>query len=235
MLYFSPLIRRSLFVLLFITGGVQAAEECRPATDDKKPQYLVTYGSHIHDLMQVSQAQKPQLEIPVWVKDYKRGWFMRSKHTDEKKMTRLGVAPSNNDRFNGVLISTSTKMLSTYDKKSPCRVKVNRSQLQTMNNIAVPTEGEFWIYQVRDFKYTVKAPEADYQIMQSYIDRFLTNCIQQAKRFNLGSFADACVTSTKNWSKHWANDRRAPLEKQIVQTQPQKVDNLLKKYEGKLF
>ncbi|OED43285.1 hypothetical protein ACH42_10465 [Endozoicomonas sp. (ex Bugula neritina AB1)] len=232
MLDLPSIMQRSLLVAL-LTPGWGLASECFPTPDSKKPQYLVAYGSLLYEESRLRKVQQAKLELPVWVEGYKRGWLLRTK-PDSLKLTRLGVTPSAGDKFNGVLLSMEVGKLTSLDRqaKLECRTQINKDSLKAMNDKALP-DGDFWIYQAQ--KKYISPPAGEYPIMQTNVDVFLTGCMEQAERFKIKDFADICLSTTKNWSMHWANDRRSPIDQKIVQTKNKQVDRLLEKLEGDLF
>ena len=236
MLDLTSIMQRSLLVSLLVSllmPGWTLASDCFPSPSDKKPQYLVAYGSLLYEDARERAEVKATLEVPVLVKGFERGWFMRSKPESEKRVTRLGAFPSAGDKFNGVLISLSASKLHSVDRQGSltCRVKIDPAKLRSMNGMTIPADGDIWIYQTtQKFK---KNPTSAYRIMRSDMDVFLTGCIEQAAFFKLKAFSDQCVTTTTNWSKHWSDDRRDPNK--IVQTKNKQVDDLLKKYKGDLY
>ena len=172
--------------------------------------------------------------MPVWVEGYKRAWQLRAK-PDSIQMTRLGVIPSDGDKFNAVLISLPAGKLTSIDRKAKleCRRKIKQNSLKAMNDKGIPADGDIWFYEAQP-KH-VDRPADEYPIVQSNIDVFLTGCIEQSERFKIKDFADLCVSTTKFWSVYRANDRRTPLDQKIVQTKNKQVDKLLKKLKGDLY
>ena len=233
MLDLAKLMQCCLATVFLLPIGV-SANSCFPVPDSKQTQYLIVYGDLMYEEARLDRLGQSVLELPVLVDDYKRAWQVRAQ-PDSLKFTRLGVVPSKEDSFNGVVVAVTTDKLTSIDHSSAleCRVKIDREKLQSMSAVPVPAEGEFWIFEAK--KKNVRGPTANYPIMQSKVDIFLTGCIDLTKHFKLKKFADLCVTTTKNWSPNWSNDRRQPIQVKAVQPKNKQVDELLEKLEGGLY
>ena len=107
-----------------------------------------------------------------------------------------------------------------------CRALVPPSDIQMLDGSAVPDQGEIWIY--------VQAPESDhppdarFPIVQSYVDLFLSGCIELARRVVMEDldFLAACVSTTQGWSAHWVNARIYP-RRPVHQPDAARIDGLL--------
>ncbi|USE36037.1 hypothetical protein [Endozoicomonas sp. SCSIO W0465] len=224
-----------LLNILCLTPVTSMANECFPALDKAKSQYIVGYGNLLYEQSGKSTEVGFQSEVPVWVDGFRRGWQTRTRQENNVKVTELGVIPLVGGRFNGVLISLPVNKIKSIDRqqKLTCRVPVNPAQLTSMNNEKIPGNSQFWLYQTQN-KYCNK-PAGSYPILMSDVDEFLTGCIEQADRFGLKSFARECVATTWDWSSHWVNDRQHPLKTKPAQIRRQQVDQLLETLEGNLY
>jgi hypothetical protein len=90
-----------------------------------------------------------------------------------------------------------------------------------------PETGQIWIYVSKP--EAVDPPDADYPIVQSYVDIFITGCLQLAERVvgQNEDFAEQCITTTSGWSPHWVNDRLLPRRPFIHQPNASEIDRLL--------
>jgi hypothetical protein len=70
-------------------------------------------------------------------------------------------------------------------------------------------------------------PSVRYPIAQSYVDIFLSGCLEQEERYNLKDFARQCITTTTDWSEHWANDRIYPRQPFFYQPRSSAIDKLI--------
>jgi hypothetical protein len=93
--------------------------------------------------------------------------------------------------------------------------------------------GQVWIY-VNKPK-AVAAPNATYPIVQSYVDIFLSGCLEQEQRFELKDFAQRCIATTHDWSEYWVNDRIFPRRPFVYQPKAPQIDSLLSKYLPQYF
>ncbi len=223
--------------VLVVSGCSEQDTEqaCFPSLDDQQPQYVIGYGNLLYEATRKLKLEDAsRAKVPVIVNGYQRGWIARSK-PDGVKSTGLAVTPMDGKRFNGVLLSVSPRTIKGMDRKESgvCRVSVPRKQLLSMTTEPLPEKGQFWIYLVQEKQ--LNKPAANYPILQSRVDEFLTGCIEQGERFKLAGFSEQCVKETDGWSVHWSNDRARPLGGKPVQTRFREVDRLLEKLEGNLY
>lgn len=223
-----PKVTGPALSVVLLTAPSVLANTCFPPPDKSVPQYVVGYGSLLYE--QVARAD-PGPAMPVWVYGFRRGWLSRTHQDNFVRLTELGAVPFIGARFNGVLIGVPPTGIRVIDRQQPqaCRVQISSSQLEAMNNVGVPSSGQFWIYQTQ-VKY-INKPAGSYPILMSEVDQFLTGCIEQGQRFDLKSFAADCVATTWNWSVHWVNDRYHPLKGRPTQVRGQQVDQLLESLE----
>ena len=68
--------------------------------------------------------------------------------------------------------------------------------------------------------------------MQSYVDIFLSGCIELQERVSDPDvdFVDQCVLTTDGWSKHWVNDRIYPRRPYQHQRNAFQIDRVLRKH-----
>lgn len=227
---------RQLGVLLsfLLLSGSGLAEECFPEPDDSKPQYMIGYASYLYEEARKNSEVQLKLDAPVWVEGYKRGWLTRTK-PETIKMTELGVVPSDGSRFNAVLMSVQAGDLSGMDKnkKYYCRVKVDASKIKPMTGKKAADNAEYWIYQTR--KKQVNEAVSNFPVYQSFVDEFLTGCVNLSNRFKLPEFANQCMETTAGWSESWVNDRQRPISGKSIQARKKEVDDLLMKYQKQYF
>ena len=230
-----PKVTGPALSVLLLTAPSVLANSCFPPPDKSVPQYVVGYGSLLYEQVASPGRVTSEPAIPVWVYGFRRGWLSRTRQDNFVRLTELGVVPFVGGRFNGVLIGVPPTGIRVIDRQQPqaCRVQISSTQLEAMNNVEIPSSGQFWIYQTQ-VKY-INKPAGSYPILMSEVDQFLTGCIEQGQRFDLKSFASDCVATTWNWSVHWVNDRYHPLKGRPTQVRGQKVDQLLESLEGPLF
>lgn len=93
-----------------------------------------------------------------------------------------------------------------------------------LDNSLIP-EGEFWIYVNR--ATNIAPPSTALPIVQSYVDVFLSGCLQIERNYSIDGFTRECVRSTGGWSKHWVNDRIYPRRPLAEQPNAKAIDTLL--------
>jgi hypothetical protein len=87
--------------------------------------------------------------------------------------------------------------------------------------------GQIWIYV--SMPQSVAIPNSQYPIVQSYVDIFVSGCLEQEQRFGLPEFAQQCLSTTPIGPKHWVNDRIYPRRPFNFQPKARQIDNLLSK------
>ncbi|MGI9279643.1 MAG: hypothetical protein ACR2PX_08425 [Endozoicomonas sp.] len=230
-------VKRWLAVVfcLGLSGSLWALDSsCFPKVDTGQPQYLVASGMMMLEAAREKKLNKAEVELPVWVSGYQRGWMAR---VVEKAPARtvLGVTPEEGKLFNGLLLASSDRQISSLDRNETrtCRTLIDVRQLKSMAGGHLPDKGQFWIYVVKP--KSKSKPVSKYPIQQSDVDNFLTGCLEQSKAFSLPQFAEQCVDTTVGWSDHWTNDRERPSGGKLVQNKRVQIDKLLERLEGGFF
>jgi hypothetical protein len=206
----------------------QPAElDCHPAADPKQPQYVVGYGSLMQDESRKRTSPLAGPAHPVEVKGYRRGWFARGDSVGFSA-TYLGVASDPASRVNAVIYRVEVDELNATDQReaSYCRVRVTLADIEPLEKTPFDLAGSAaWIYVNRP--ESVATPSARYPIVQSYVDIFVSGCLEQEQRFGLKDFARECLATTRDWSEHWVNDRIYPRRPFIYQPRARQIDSLL--------
>lgn len=222
------------FCLVLPISSWALDSSCFPGVDSRQKQYLVASGTLILEAAREKKLNKDEVEFPVWVSGYQRGWFVR---VVEKSPTRtvLGVSPKEGKLFNGLLLASSDQQIRSLDRTETlnCRVLINVRQLKSMAGGQLPGQGQIWIYVVKPGN--MNKAVGKYPIQQSDVDNFLTGCLEQSKTFSLPQFSEQCVDFTVGWSEDWANDRERPTSGRLVQNKRKQIDRLLERLEGDLF
>lgn len=203
-------------------------QACHPVVDVGQAQFLVGYGS----LMQIQSRQRTTVVsgagIPVRVSGYVRGWNVRGSLVD--MTTYLGVTPNLAGRFNAALyrMPDRQEVLATDLRESGyCRVQVAPNQIEMLGLDAPPT-GQVWLYRVRDGQAML--PDRAYPIVQSYVDVFLSGCMEVGEESGVPDFAAECVQSTQDWPQYWVNDRIMPRRPALHQPLAGRIDRLLERW-----
>ena len=201
---------------------------CHPLPNISKAQYIIAYGSLMETKSKNGTDSTSGKNRPVSVNNYQRGWFSRGDETG-LSTTYLGVIKNLNAYFNGTIFPLATSAsLKNYDKREKyyCRVSVPKKYIHTLDCSSLP-EAEFWIYVIKpEF---MANPSEKYPIVESYVDIFLSGCIEIEHKFHLKNFAADCVSTTSHWSTHWVNDRIYPRRPFAFEPNALEIDTLLKK------
>lgn len=214
----------SCALFMAISPLLFAANECHPPIDRSLPQYIIGYGSFMNE--QSKRATDPDAGngFPVWIKGFKRGWFSRSGTAGGP--TFLGITTQEDAELNAAIYPIFASAMDKYDQREDtyCRQAVPINQLRSLTDKSLP-KGQMWIYV--SSKESIKLADANYPLVQSYVDIFLSGCLQLERQFQLHDFAKACVTTTDNWSTHWENDRIFPKRPWQYQPDAVAIDKLL--------
>ncbi|MES2142579.1 MAG: hypothetical protein V4471_06855 [Pseudomonadota bacterium] len=220
----------SLFFLMLLSISNSYASgmvsHCHPLPNSNKAQYIIAYGSLMETKSKNGTDSTSGENRPVSVTNYQRGWFSRGEAIG-LSTTYLGVIKNLDAHFNGTVFPVATPAsLKNYDKREKyyCRVSVPKETIHTLDcsNLA---EAEFWIYVIKP-EFMAK-PSKKYPIVESYVDIFLSGCIEIENKFHLKNFATDCVSTTRNWSTHWVNDRIYPRRPFVFEPNALEIDNLL--------
>ena len=200
---------------------------CNAQPEPGQPQYIVGYGSLMQDESRKRTSPQAGPAYPVEVSGYRRGWFEAGTPAGFST-TFLGALPDPRSHLNAVIYRVEASELKATDQReaSYCRKSVPASDLTMLTKAQFdPRDGQTWIYASRP--ELVVAPSARFPIVKSYVDIFLSGCIEQEQRFELHGFAQKCLTSTHDWSEHWVNDRLYPRRPFIFQPRSREIDLLL--------
>jgi hypothetical protein len=105
---------------------------------------------------------------------------------------------------------------------------VPASQVKPLGPVfTLAPDAQAWIYVSRG--PAVQLPNAKFPIVQSYVDVFLSGCLEQEERSGVAGFARECIATTSGWSEHWVNDRLYPRRPFVYQPKARDIDRLLSK------
>jgi len=209
--------------------------ECNATPDAGRPQYIIGYGSLMQDESRKRTSLRAGPAHPVEVRGYRRGWFARGESVGVST-TYLGVLLNRESRLNAVIYEVDPAELLATDQRerSYCRVPVSIPDVTPLEGGFFPPPGaQVWIYANRP--ESVARPDSHYPIVQSYVDIFVSGCLEQEQRFGLVDFARQCLSTTADWSEHWVNDRIYPRRPFIFQPRARQIDDLLSKQLHRYF
>lgn len=199
---------------------------CHPTPSPQLDQYIIAYGSLMETKSKQGTDSSSGANKPIRVSHYQRGWFSRGDSIGFST-TYLGVVKGTNAHFNGTFFRLTTPdSLKNYDKREKyyCRVSIPISYIHPLNSNELPC-GEFWIYELKP-KFSAQ-PSEKYPIIESYVDIFLSGCLEIQKKFHLSHFAEECIDTTTHWSPHWVNDRIYPRRPFVFEPNALAIDRLL--------
>lgn len=181
------------------------------------------------------------INIPVRVSGFKRTWTARGRTTVSLSTTFLAANEDRGSFLNAVIFNApNVETVEKYDKREGgyCRYNVpwkditilrgNISDNGTFPSDSDLSQSEFWIYVILP-KYS-EYPDHEYPIVQSYVDVFLSGCIQLEQKYGLSNFSDECFTSTFGWDSPWVNDRLQPRRPWTYEPNFWWIDQLIAKH-----
>ena len=204
-----------------IDAGV---DTCHPVPKADTPQYIIGYGSLMEETSRQRSIPEATEVVPVRVQGFRRAWIAKGTAIG-LSTTFLGVTKNSRSAMNAILFPVDRDMARVDARENGyCRVPVTKSQIDTLDLSPVP-DGEIWLYANK--QQNMASPSAAYPIVQSYVDVFITGCLQIGEKFQLADFARECIGSTHGWSKQWVNDRIYPRRPFIYQPKSGEIDRLL--------
>lgn len=216
----------ALFIILFCSVNVYAADDCHPSIGLKN--FLVGYGSLMDHESVKATVYNPSFIVPVSVKGFKRsfGLFVDAFGL---KTSFLSVIKHDRHEINAVLIGLDEKGVKSMDarEKGYCRIRVPKENIYLYANLGeIDLDGDIWIYALHEEDKTVD--QKAYVIAQSYIDLFVGGCLMLERQFKIPGFAKQCIRTTEDWgSKEVVNDRIYPRRPWVHQPLAMKIDKLL--------
>ncbi|MEI4233782.1 hypothetical protein [Roseovarius sp. D22-M7] len=218
--------------LVTLTGPTAAA--CLPEPDPSRPQFVVGYGSLMEEDSKRRSAPDAGPNHPVTVTGFRRAWNTRGRSTGHAP-TYLGVEMPSGDgpvpEMLAVVYKASGDLAGTDDREAfYCRHPVPPAQIEMLDGWSLPRDAQVWIYV--NTPEAIHPPSAHWPIVQSYVDIFLSGCLDlqsrltpdHAARMNV---AERCIDTTHGWSEHWVNDRIMPRRAFIHQPNASEIDRLL--------
>ncbi|MEM8594700.1 MAG: gamma-glutamylcyclotransferase family protein [Pseudomonadota bacterium] len=206
----------------------QATSPCNIEPTPNEPHFIIGYGSLMQTQSRRRTVPNATTVYPIALRGYQRGWYIKGVPFGFST-TFLGITPKPKAQLNGVLYQVNHNELLDTDKRESgyCRHKVATSDIDVLAGDPSLTESShIWVYASHPGKTTVPSPR--FPIVQSYVDIFVSGCMELETQYQLTGFAKRCITSTHDWSTHWVNDRLHPRRPFIFQPKSIKIDKLLK-------
>ena len=226
--------KRISFATAVVAGllsvGIANANDCHPRVDPSKAQYIVGYGSLMETSSKRSTEPNAGINLPALVTGFERSWNTHGVYPT----TYLGVTRSNSASIVAAVyrdfLDEDGELASDAREIDYCRAAVDPGSIRMLDGSTIPVSGEVWIYVT---KPTSKAPpDAEHPIVQSYVDIFITGCIQLQSRVSEQNmyFVEQCIRTTGGWSEHWVNDRIYPRRPFHYQPNAFVIDKYLNRF-----
>jgi len=224
----------AIVAMLLACSTAAGADDCHPAIDPTIPQYMVGYGSLMQSASKLSTESDAGINLPVLVTGFQRAWNTHGVYPT----TYLGVQPSRSARMAAALyrdFPEDGELPSDAREIDYCRVAVPAAGVELLDGSTLPTPSQIWVYVNKPD--TLAPPDEQYPIVQSYVDIFISGCLDLQERVADKSvdFVEACVRTTDGWSRHWVNDRLMPRRPYHHQPRAFEIDRHLKRLLPKLY
>lgn len=218
-----------MVVCVMATDNAVASDPCHPPIDPTKTQFLIGIGSLMEKASKERTAPRTGANLPVMVQDFKRSWTARGSDIGFST-TYLAAAASPGAKMAAAMYRVLHRddLIATDQREAYyCRAPVEPTAIQPLDGSRVPLESQFWIYVNKPD--AGKPPSSRFPIVQSYVDIFLSGCLQLSELATAysGDFAEACIETTTDWSDHWVNDRIFPRRAFVHQPNAGQIDALL--------
>ena len=200
--------------------------DCHPPFDPAQPQWVIGYGSLMQETSRKRTAPNAAFAVPVEVSGYRRGWFAAGQMPGFNTVY-LGVAPDAGARLNAVIVDVPAGEIPALDAREylDCRVAVPAANTRILSGSAEAAVGQAWIYVNK--ADSLSLPSDQVPIVQSYVDEFLSGCLDLGDANALPDFARNCIALTTDWSPHWVNDRIFPRRPHVYQPNAKRIDTLI--------
>lgn len=219
------------------------ANECHPDFDPQVPQWVIGYGSLMDNASKRRTSPDTSPDRPVWVTGYERTWNAKGSDIGFSE-TYLGVRRQADAVMNASLYRyNDPEELRATDEREYiyCRRPVSSDSFELLDGSTLPANANVWIYETKPEQSS--PPSRRWPITQSYVDLFLTGCLELEKLVTVDmsgylgelSFSEACITTTSAWSTHWVNDRIYPRRPTIYEPNAVQIDSFLHEHLPKQF
>lgn len=222
-----------LVALLITSYSAISEPQCHPRVDTHKVQMMVGYGSLMQEASKKRSDPNVSINYPVMLSGFQRGWFLNGCTGINKfSTTYLGIIPKRNGHLNAVIYALdNAKGMPDYDQREfgYCRVEVAKKQIKYLAKMPKKfSNAQIWVYVSKP--QNVKQPTKSCPLVQSYVDIFISGCLELQAKYKLPNFTKECIRSTSGWSHAWVNDRIYPRRPFIYQPMASKIDKALNEY-----
>lgn len=226
-------LRTALLGLAFAATpfAALADDDCHPAIDPTKTQYIVGYGSLMEKASKERSTPDAGPNHPVLVKGYQREWNTKGDDIGFST-TYLGVTIDAEAVMNAAIyIDPDVSDIEATDEREEyyCRDAVATDAVTLLDGTELLTNHQIWIYYNKPDSRV--PPSARWPIVQSYVDIFLNGCIELEDKVittdGNASFSRQCILTTEGWSQYWVNDRLYPRRPFIYRKNAGAIDTLI--------
>lgn len=181
----------------------------------------------------VEDAQSDKL-IPVQLTGVRRGWYSRGKLqsasvdkvNDSVKLlynwatqkfdiapTYLGAVEDKDSSCFATIYPVNADELNRSDERETMGTYspgwIDTANLKSLDaNYTLPAGAKIRWYPMNESD--AKEPNAQFPIVQSYVDIFIGGAYELEKKYNVPGFAKNVAATTYAWSSNWINDRKVP-------------------------
>jgi len=196
-----------IFFLSFKSILLYAREMCHPDVNHHQAQFVIGYGSLMQEKSKREELADVGDNYPIYLQGFKRGWFLHGSDLGFNT-TYLAVLRHANARINAVYFKLKkSDDIQAYDEREDgyCRTLVPLAHIKFLDSAETNSDSQFWIYTIKESEKQLASER--FPIAQSYVDIFLTGCLELAEKYHKPDFADDCIYLTDNWSVHWTNKK----------------------------
>lgn len=216
-------------------GAAAQGPECHPKPTAATNQYIVAYGSLMQQASKEQTVPRTEENTPIRIYGFTRHWNTKGESIGYST-TFLGArVATRKDYFNGGYFKIpSVAVLNQFDTRESfyCREEVVASKIQVLQRTSPTSQtykalpaGQYWIYVTKP-QYD-EPPSRQYPMVQSYVDTFLSGCMELEEKHNLPGFSDECIETTTDWVNPWVNDRLLPRRPHVYQPKARAIDRLI--------
>ncbi|CCG41298.1 gamma-glutamylcyclotransferase family protein [Magnetospirillum molischianum] len=200
---------------------------CNSPVEDGRQNFVIGYGSLMQEGSRLRTAPTAGPAIPVEVSGMRRGWFAKGSDIGFTT-TFLGAVAQEGAVMNAVAFSANAAEIAAMDRREAqyCRRSVEPENLQSVPGGKRLPPGRYWIYLNIGSSIALATPERP--LVQSYVDLFLSGCLEAEDALATPGFARRCIATTTDWSTNWVNDRVYPRRPFAEQSEAGRIDRLLK-------
>ena len=221
---------------LATAGPASARDFWGTPTADLPADFLFGYGTLISEPSRTGTSGRRVAAVAARISPrvgYVRGFVARAGGRSGAGFTALGLRRARADEtpcsVNGVIFPVlDAAEMAAFDRREGGyrRVEVDPALIEPVGWQNLPRAARIWIYVPRgrsgDLADDLMLPDADFPLVQSYIDVVLQGALAEG-----AAFARELVETTFDWSRFWLDDRPTPRRPWSSTEQAGAIDRLL--------